>query len=322
MFNFIKKDSNTDQDEGRNRTISTIGEITTNPIPTSTTKSKDETYEPKRGLVFDYQTDSSSHSSSTEDAVEGEQLIKPSPSLSYSLRKKQPRRTKGMFSDKRNLFNFVVFVIPCFLSMWYAAAILFPPEARAKYDLLLWDDGQLIISRAADGTGAVVQLSLCPRASICSEGLLQLMSITLARLSAFASYVFMGATFLTKMHFLHRFLASTYIRKYIPFECIHHVHKKSSKMFGGLILLHTISHYVRYIARKDVDQLSTKVHVSGLIGFCSILVMIIGMSGIVKRRAFCKFETRFNLHWIAMLVLVGALCIHHWRVRLVTLIFM
>ena len=272
------------------------------------TKTSEASKEFKRGLVFGYETDLS-NSTASQSAEQ------PLRSLSRSLRKRKPKIKNGFFSDKRNLFNFVAFVIPCTISMWYAAAILFPPETRAKYDLLLWDDGQLIIED--DG-----QLTLCPRQTICSEGLMQLMAITMARLSAFASYVFMGAAFLTKMHFLNRFLASTYLRKFIPFECLHHIHKKSARMFGGLIFMHTVSHYMRYVARNDVDQLATKVHVSGLIGFISILVMIIGMSGIIKRRVWCKFETRFNLHWIAMIVLVFAICIHHWRVRLLTLIFM
>ena len=213
-------------------------------------KNSEARKELKRRLVFEYETDTSS-------SMASQSAEQPVRSLSRSLRKRKRKIKQGLFSDKRTLFNFVAFVIPCTISMWYAAAILFPPETRAKYDLLLWDDGQLIIED--DG-----QLTLCPRPSICSEGLMQLMAITMARLSAFASYVFMGATFLTKMHFLNRFLASTYLRKFIPFECLHHIHKKSARMFGGLIFMHTLSHYMRYMARSDVDQLTTKVHVSGL----------------------------------------------------------
>lgn len=267
----------------------------------------------KRGLLFDHETDSSTGSSEHTPFV----TLGRKSSLSRTLRKTHFKKKRGIFSNKRTVFNCIAFVLPSFLVMWYAAAILLPPGVREKYDLLIWDDGLLTIGD--DG-----ELSLCPvdRPSICSEGMVQLMALAMARLSAFASYVFLSASFFTKMHFLNHFLASTYLRKFIPYECLHHIHKKSAKMFGGLIMMHTVSHYMRYIARSDTDQLTTKIHVSGLIGFISILTMIIGMSSIIKRYNCCKFETRFNLHWIAMFILFVALCIHHWRVRLIVLIHM
>lgn len=287
------------------------------PTTISAASSQDnEAKEKKRVLAFDYETSSSDKSRSNGDS--NEIVEKAAKSLSSSLRKLQAakkNKRRGLFSNKRTIFNFVVFMIPTFLSMWYAAAILFPPGARAKYDLLLWDDGYLIIGD--DG-----QFTLCPRPSICAEGLMQLIAIAIARLSAFASYVFIGACFFTKMHFLNHFFASTYLRKFIPFASLHHIHKKSSKILGMLILMHTISHYIRYIARNDIDQLTTKVHVSGLIGFVSLLTMIIAMSPFFKARGLCKFETRFNLHWIGFIIFGLALCIHHWRARLIAMVFM
>ncbi len=59
--------------------------------------------------------------------------------------------------------HIVALVIPAIISLWFASAILFTPEARAKAPFLLWDDGQLKFNEQGQPT-------ICPRASICSEG--------------------------------------------------------------------------------------------------------------------------------------------------------
>ena len=134
----------------------------------------------------------------------------------------------------------------------------------------------------------------------------------------------MISTFVSKMHFTIRFLSSTYLMKLIPFESLHQIHTYSAKVFGALILTHAITHYIRYILRSDVDQLRTKVHVSGLCGFFSIIIMIVGMSPIVKKfkNGIGRFEIRFNLHWAAMVTLCLSLCIHNERLRVITLILL
>jgi len=108
--------------------------------------------------------------------------------------------------------QFYGFIVPMFISLWYSAAILFPPEARkGKLSFILWTEGSLVNN--VDG-----KPSICPRVSICSEGIFQLILIALARLSAFASYVTMGITFATKMHstvsllIFYLFLAYMYIQ--------------------------------------------------------------------------------------------------------------
>ena len=226
--------------------------------------------------------------------------------------------------NKTYKFVIFAFVIPTLLLTWYAATIFFTPDytsnANAFFKFFIWDEGQLI----KDKNGLLI---ICPRSSICAEGIAQLVMIGIARITAFTSYTFMTLTFVSKMYFLTRFLSSTYLRKYIPFENLHNIHVGIAKVYGGLISIHVLSHYVRYILRQRADlqeQLQSQVHVSGLIGVVSILVMIFGMSPLSKKfnNWLCNFETRFNSHWIAMLVLCGALCFHHPRLRLVTVILL
>lgn len=87
-------------------------------------------------------------------------------------------------------------------------------------------------------------------------------------------------------------------------------------------MLHTLGHYIRYILRQDVDQLGSKVHISGLIGILSMLIVVLCMTSVIKRfkNSIGRFEKRLNSHWL-FIVLCIALCFHHWRARVMTLIF-
>lgn len=249
-----------------------------------------------------------------------------SPASATTAASSSAATSKSQFANnitttKTNTFIFV-FIIPCLLIAWYAAAIFFTPQAQTNVILryFLWDRGQLI--KNENGI-----LSICPRSSICAEGIMQLMMIVIARITAFTSYVFMTFTFISKMHFLMRFLSSTYLRKYIPFESLHHIHVRIAKFYGALVIIHVISHYVRYILRRNVDlveQLQSRVHVSGLIGVLCIFILILGMSPFIKRlkNRICNFEIRFNIHWIGMVILCIALCFHHPRLRLVTTVLL
>lgn len=232
--------------------------------------------------------------------------------ISDYLPKSKPE--KEHFSNQKSFkVSFYGIVIPCTLILWYASAILFPPSARTKYSFLLWDDGQLTF----DNNKPI----LCPRPSICSEGVLQIICIAVARLTAYGAYVFIGATFLSKMHCLIRFLSSTYIRRFIPFETLHHMHTNTASIFGGLILVHASAHYVRYILRGDVGQLSSAVHISGLTGLLALLITIGSMSRFMRRKENVQFEKRFNSHWIGMVVMIFAMCYHHPTTRVVLLSF-
>lgn len=70
-----------------------------------------------------------------------------------------------------------------------------------------------------------------------------------------------------------------------------------------------------------MSQLKTQVHISGLIGLLAILVTVLGMSSFVKKYKSIQFETRFNSHWIGMIMLTLSLCFHAGRTRLIAGIF-
>lgn len=229
-------------------------------------------------------------------------------------------------NQTKKKFVIVALVLPCLLLSWYAAAIFFTPssETSDQHALLkkifLWDEGKLTY----DENG---RPSVCPRPSICSDGIIQLIMIGVARLTAFTSYVFMAFTFFSKMYFFTRFLSSTYLRKFIPFENLHQVHVRISKIYGGLVLVHVLSHYARYILRRRADlhdQLQSRVHISGFIGIISMLFMITSMTLMKRfeRNWFGKFETRYNLHWFAMVVLCISICFHNNRLGIVTSILL
>jgi len=227
------------------------------------------------------------------------------------------RRKKSTLLERlQNLSQLKVFcigalAIPTIISLWYASAILFPPGARKKAGFILWTDGHLKYEQGRP--------IICPRDSICSEGVLQIILIALARLSAFASYVAMGMTFLSKMHSLIHFLSNTYLSMIIPFESLHDVHTLTGRMFGWLAFLHTLTHYVRYAIRRDADQIGSQVHISGLFAMMAMAVVTLSMSSYAKK--YLAFEKRFNAHWV-FLIVVLALLFHTNRTRNIVFIFL
>ena len=232
----------------------------------------------------------------------------------FTLNKeKQSLKEKVHHMSQLQAFYIGVLVIPTIISLWYASAILFPPGANKKFSLFLWTDGAMVINDQG-------QPSICPRSSICSEGVFQIILLILARLSAFVSYVVMGLTFLSKMHSLVHFLSATYISTLIPLERLHDVHKLTGRIFGSLALLHTISHYLRYIVRNDTDQrIGSQINISGLVAILAMATVTLSMTAYVKQRV--TFEKRFNAHWF-FLIVVLALLFHTKRTRNMVLIFL
>ena len=206
-------------------------------------------------------------------------------------------------------------IVPVAVVIIYAIAILFPPGARAKVPMLLYTEGAL--TQTEDGVPF-----LCPRAAICSEGILQIVLIGISRLTAFASYVFMGHTFLSKMHCTIHALSTTYLGTLIPFPRLHNVHKMTGRWYGGLILVHTITHIIRWIIRRDMSLLiDTHVGISGLVGVVCIVMIITIMSPWTRKKDFLTFERRITVHWIFTLCLVLAMAFHSPRCRVITFVF-
>ena len=161
---------------------------------------------------------------------------------------------------------------------------------------------------------------ICPRASICSEGVAQVILIALARISAFALYVCMAWTFASKMHSWHHFLSSTYAENIFPFESMHKVHHRQGTYFAALALLHTIVHIIRWGLRKELGTIGLEsAGVSGYFAMFFMVVVIWSMT-LAKKVKWMKFEHRFNLHWLFSGV-VFALCFHTKRTTIITLFF-
>merc|ERR1719491_2456001 len=212
---------------------------------------------------------------------------------------------------RHKAYVYIFVALPLFISLWYACAILFPPGARSMAPLLLWTVGAV----TKDYQG---RYTLCPRASICSEGIFEIILISCARLTAFASYVVCCLTFASKMHSSIHFLSDTYAGYFIPFEALHHVHKNAGFWYAGLATMHTATHFIRYYERAEfLTQMNTRTAMSGSIAMLAMLVVVWSMS-VAKRFKRLSFEHRFNFHWFFILLAV-ALCFHHPRTRFITL---
>ncbi len=97
-------------------------------------------------------------------------------------------------------FYLIFVAIPMLLSLYYASAMFFPPEARSGLSFLLWSDGYLTWQEDLDDEVQHGRYAICPKESICSEGALEIILLATSRFTAFASYVAMAVAFLSMMH--------------------------------------------------------------------------------------------------------------------------
>ena len=229
--------------------------------------------------------------------------------------KRQQNNSNQRSLSEMNIFYIRYFALPIFVSLLYAVAILFPPEARTKAPLLLWTDGALVKDTDENRT------SFCPRESICSDGILQIFLIALSRLTAFASYVLMGQTFLSKMHCTIHALSTSYVGSVVPLAKLHNVHKNAGMWYTLLAVVHAISHTIRWAIRGDLQLINTSNGISGVVGVVCIVLTIVSMTSLAKKLKSLTFEMRFNAHWTFLVFLNVALCFHAPRCRVIVLIF-
>ncbi len=235
---------------------------------------------------------------------------------------------KGWFAEKEKVcwnncftptfkFYLVAVGVPLFFALLYAIAILFPPNAIEKAPLLLWTRGQLIVIDGGKPT-------LCPvdKPYICSEGIPQIIFIAIARLTAFASYVMVGFVFVSKMHSTIHFLSSTTFSQTAPIENMHRMHSIMGMIYGGLALVHTVMHLVRWGVRGELELLvKSSPGLSGMMGMVSMTVVVLSMTLAKRCKSIISFEARMAAHWCFTL-LVLAMAFHTPRSRIITCIFL
>jgi len=234
-------------------------------------------------------------------------LFNESSTSESSSESEEPKEVESRSEKDTSLtihFYFVLVVIPCLISVWYSLAMFFPPQTREKYSLVLWDDGELLFDDQGRPT-------ICPRPSICSEGIRQIILVSISRVTAFSSYVFMGVTFLSKMRFTVQYLPSSLKTR---IQCFG---DKGWNIFVGLAVLHAVAHYIRYIARQDTDQLATMVHISGLVSLLAVSVAVVNDC---CKKKIGEFKRSIIHNWLLTMMCI-ALCYHHKRAMVISLIF-
>ena len=220
------------------------------------------------------------------------------------------RARRGIKHLKTTWLWIGIFYLVC---LWYSAAIFMPPRAEFwTPSQIFWTDGVL---ETINGTATV-----CPKASLCSEGWAEIVLLMLSRLTAFMMYTAMGLTFLTKCHgFLH-FLANTYVSELFPLEYLPRTHKIQGALFCGLGLLHTVGHLIRWGLRGELGWLGRSVGVSGIVAMVLLVVLIAPMFvGALKSRL--AFEVRIWVHKRLTLVLLFAMLVHSTRAFAVAAVF-
>ena len=162
----------------------------------------------------------------------------------------------------------VLWVVPLLCSVWFAAAVFFPPGAQDRVPALLWTPGATVW---INGT-----VTCCPKPSLCSEGWAQLWLLIIARLSAFAMYPSLVLVFFSKCHATLRFLSRTFVAELLPLALFHGTHTFHGLVFASLALLHTVVHIVRWALRDEIiPYLGRWAGMSGAIG-TTLMVAVTG----------------------------------------------
>lgn len=203
------------------------------------------------------------------------------------------RRREKQTGKARPFFRLYLIVVgvPLFFSILYSVAIFFPPEAREKAPTLLWTDGFLVENDKG-------MFKVCPRASICSVGIIQITFVAIARLTAFTSYVMLAMVFISKMHSTQHFLSSTKMRTFVPFEDIHHLHSAIGVIYTIVVLIHIIAHLVRWGLRGELLFLGTsRAGLSGAFGMITMIIVVLSMTLAKGFKEKITFELRLTYHW-------------------------
>jgi hypothetical protein len=184
----------------------------------------------------------------------------------------------------------------------YAALILLP-ESSTDVGSTQW-------------TSTIENITICPRPSICSEGLHQVLWVCGARLSAYFMYPALGAVFLTKCHALCTVLASTILNVFVPLADLHHTHARLGHAVAFMTIIHAVSHVVRWALRGELHMLHS--HAAGLSGVIAMLCMMpvwFLMGGPEALRKRFLWETRKTAHLLSVVSAVSLLW-HTTRLRI------
>ena len=167
-----------------------------------------------------------------------------------------------------------------------------------------------------------VTATICPRATICSEGTVQIGLLAIARLSAYGLYVALALAMITKCYCSLHFLRSTIIAQYIPFQWIHNLHSTMGVVAMYLTFLHTAAHLARWAVRDASSatapigaMLYHQTGASGLVAVALFIIAIVPMTDLYKKhlakRLKWTFEARHAMHLLSVPMLLSLSWHHH-----------
>lgn len=207
-------------------------------------------------------------------------------------------------------------IVPTILLCTFASLALLPESARwyGSPGLLTWSEQP----STHNGSVPVVHFAICPRPTICSEGLAQIILIAIARLSGYSLYVALGLAMGTKCYCMLYALRNTLASEYVPLQWVHELHRLAGIIFLIGSIVHTIAHLVRWVLRDGVHELHLMLlHPTGVSGVISVLLLLIAVLPMWKPAWFKYFKLSFEArHWMHLCVVpMGiVLCWHHTNI--------
>ena len=207
-------------------------------------------------------------------------------------------------------------IVPTIVLCTFASLALLPESARwyGSPGLLTWSEQP----STHNGSVPVVHFAICPRPTICSEGLAQIILIAIARLSGYSLYVALGLAMGTKCYCMLYALRNTLASEYVPLQWVHELHRLAGIIFLIGSIVHTIAHLVRWVLRDGVHELHLMLlHPTGVSGVISVLLLLIAVLPMWKPAWFKCFKLSFEArHWMHLCVVpMGiVLCWHHTNI--------
>lgn len=186
----------------------------------------------------------------------------------------------------------------------YAALVLLP-KGKSSPGGTVWD------------VASMSEVMLCPRDTICSEGLTQIVLIAGARLTAYFMYPALGAVFLTKCHALNTALSNSLLQIFMPLSDLHHIHARLGNTIALMVFLHTVFHVIRWAVRGELYDMLIKnpTGLGGLVAVvcCVPICLLMGGPQWIKDR--CTWEVRKTAHYLCIPFAVAMLW-HTQRLRI------
>ena len=141
---------------------------------------------------------------------------------------------------------------------------------------------------------------ICPRKTVCAKNNMSIMFLVFSRASAYFDYPLYVILFVSKSRNLQYVLDDSYLREFVRFDKLHHLHAVAGCIVSVEVVWHSFWHLLRWGLADEIHFLwTTTTGVSGTL--CLLLTTVIVLPMAVHRLRRCiPFELRKAVHYLSI----------------------